>query len=170
MGGFGNWDLGTIYSTRRGVANVNRASLLHQPKEPCSQSGSGMIISPTKGQIDSPASMAPPAKTLLSRGRAKVGRSRVFVQQPEHKQAASLARGVFALPADLSRPPPALPRQLLHAAAGASRDGQRLLPDVCGGFPAGKLQGGFCHPLGRDADGWAAVSQLAAVVGVHIIY
>lgn len=86
-------------------------------------------------------STAPPTKPLLSQGLAKVGPSGLFVQRLEHKQAASLAQSGCLL----SRPPSAAPPRRVREGGGAAGMDSGSC-QMCGGFPAGKLQGGLRHP------------------------
>lgn len=109
-------------------------------------------------------STAPPAKTLLSQGQAKVGPSGLCAAAGAQAGGFPGAGGRFALPADLSRPPPALPR-LLRSTAGGQR-GQTVAPARCGGVSLMESSRGL---WGRDADGRAAVPQLAAIPGLSFI-
>ena len=92
-------------------------------------------------------SAAPPAKTLLSQGLAKLSPSGLFVQQLEHKQAAWLAQ-LGCLLSPLTSPVHLLPS--LGSSSAAWRRGAAGMNSsscqMCGGFPAGKLQGGLRRP------------------------
>lgn len=85
-------------------------------------------------------STAPPTKTPLSQGLAEVGPSGLFVQRLENKQAALLAQSGCLL----SRPPSAAPPRRVEVGGAAGMDSGSC--QMCGGFPAGKLQGGLRHP------------------------
>lgn len=111
-------------------------------------------------------STAPPAKTLLSQGQAKVGPSGLFVPQLEPKQAASLAQAGGLL-SPLTSPVHLLPFLGSSSAArrGGSGDGQWLLPDV-GGFPWWKAPGG---PRGKGCR-WPGSSAAARSASRTVIY
>lgn len=112
-----------------------------------------MILSPKTGQIHSPklpTSTAPPAKPLArkpaERRTCEGGSERLFVQPPEQKPAAPLAQeGCLLSP--LTSPVHLLPSLGSSSAARrgpAGTDGGSC--QMCGGFPAGKLQGGLRRP------------------------
>jgi len=119
------------------------------PRSPAPSLAQGLRSPPKKGQIHSPklpASTAPPAKTLAWKpaapGTSKGGAKRALCAAAG-AQAGGFAGagGMFALLADLSGPPPALP-----LAARCRQQGWMVAPARCGGFPCRKAPGVLCHP------------------------
>lgn len=140
---------------------------MHQPKEQCSQPGSGTeVLSQVRPNPlpEAPNEHSPSYETPAQPGTSEGGSERALCAAAG-AQAGGFAGtvGMFALPSSLGSS--SASRQ---GGGGGSGDGQRLLPDVWG-FPCWKASGGPSPPWGRDAGGRAAVPQLVALAGLSLL-